>query len=51
MSKRDVALYFRNFIIHEYFGVNAQIVWDLTRLELAELTQKVATLQKTLNLQ
>ena len=28
---------FRNFIVHEYFGVDAQIVWDLTTQELDEL--------------
>ena len=25
---------FRNFIVHEYFGVNIQIVWDIKKLEL-----------------
>ena len=25
---------FRNFIVHEYFGIDAQIVWDLTNQEL-----------------
>ena len=28
---------FRNFIIHEYFGVNPQIIFDAVRLELPEL--------------
>ena len=28
---------FRNFIIHEYFGVNPQIVFDAVKLELPEL--------------
>ena len=25
---------FRNFIVHEYFGVDTKIVWDLTTQEL-----------------
>ena len=37
---------FRNFIIHEYFGVDAQIVWDLTTLELEELVMYIKKLQK-----
>ena len=28
---------FRNFIVHEYFGVNPQIVYDAASLELDEL--------------
>jgi len=28
---------FRNFIIHEYFGVNPQIIYDAVKLELPEL--------------
>lgn len=40
---------FRNFIVHEYFGVNPQIVWDLTKLELPELSAKVKHLKETLN--
>jgi len=32
---------FRNFIIHEYFGVDIKIVWDLTTIELDELKEKM----------
>ncbi len=32
---------FRNFIIHEYFGVDAKIVWDLTTYELDEMLDKL----------
>jgi uncharacterized protein with HEPN domain len=32
---------FRNLIIHEYFGVDTKIVWDLTRLELDELIKNI----------
>lgn len=39
---------FRNFIVHEYFGVDAQIVWDLTTLELSELTTHIKTLKSNL---
>lgn len=37
---------FRNFIIHEYFGVDTKIVWDLTKLELDSLLHCVKMLQK-----
>lgn len=30
---------FRNFIVHEYFGVNPQIVYDAATLELKELKE------------
>ena len=36
---------FRNFIIHEYFGVDSQIVWDLTTQELNELIMYIEKLQ------
>jgi uncharacterized protein with HEPN domain len=30
---------FRNFIVHEYFGVNPRIIYDAAVLELEELKQ------------
>ena len=39
---------FRNFIVHEYFGVDIQIVWDITKLELGELKEKIESLKKDL---
>lgn len=36
---------FRNFIIHEYFGVDIQIVWDITQFELHELKIKIESLK------
>jgi uncharacterized protein with HEPN domain len=39
---------FRNFIVHEYFGVDIQIVWDITTLELTELKNKISLLNKEL---
>lgn len=35
---------FRNFIVHEYFGVDSQIVWDLTTQELDELVNNIKKL-------
>ena len=32
---------FRNFIIHEYFGIDNQIVWDTIQLRLPELLEKI----------
>jgi len=36
---------FRNFIIHEYFGVDTKVVWDLTKLELDALLNFIQKLQ------
>ena len=41
---------FRNFIVHEYFGVDAQIIWDITKLELDELKTKIKLLKKEFEL-
>jgi uncharacterized protein with HEPN domain len=32
---------FRNFIVHEYFGVDSKIVWDLSTIELDGLKEKL----------
>jgi len=39
---------FRNFIVHEYFGIDLQIIWDITNLELNELKTKIKSLEKDL---
>ena len=36
---------FRNLIVHEYFGVDARVVWDLTTLELDELVKQIQNLE------
>lgn len=36
---------FRNKIVHEYFGVNARIVWDLLTNELPILKKQVEKIQ------
>lgn len=35
---------FRNFIIHEYFGINNQIVWDTIQYRLSDLLSEISTL-------
>jgi len=35
---------FRNFIIHEYFGINNQIVWDTIQFRLPDLLQDISGL-------
>ena len=40
---------FRNFIVHEYFGVDPRVVWDLTKLELDELVHKIEILKRECN--
>jgi uncharacterized protein with HEPN domain len=34
----------RNFIIHEYFGVNNQIVWDTIQFRLPDLLKEISSL-------
>ena len=35
---------FRNISIHEYFGVNLQLVWEIIKGDLPELKEKIQTL-------
>jgi uncharacterized protein with HEPN domain len=35
---------FRNFIIHDYFGINHQIVWDTIQFRLPTLLQDITAL-------
>jgi uncharacterized protein with HEPN domain len=37
---------FRNIIVHEYFGVDTKIIWDLTTLELTKLKQIMEDFQQ-----
>lgn len=39
---------FRNFIIHEYFGINNQIVWDTVQYRLPDLMQEISKLISTI---
>jgi uncharacterized protein with HEPN domain len=39
---------FRNFIIHDYFGINHQIVWNTIELRLPELLSKIKMIIKSL---
>lgn len=36
---------FRNFIVHEYFGIDSSIVWDAVKLELPELKMQMLKLK------
>ncbi|QNL50951.1 DUF86 domain-containing protein [Olivibacter sp. SDN3] len=35
---------FRNFIIHDYFGINNEIVWETIQLRLADLLDDIKSL-------
>ena len=35
---------FRNFIIHEYFGINNQMVWDTIQYRLPDLLEEISIL-------
>lgn len=39
---------FRNFIVHEYFGIDAKIVWDAVEQELPLLKNEIARLEESL---
>lgn len=38
---------FRNLSIHEYFGVNLQLVWEISKNDLPELKEKMKMLLNT----
>ena len=35
---------FRNISVHEYFGVNLQLVWEIAKIDLPELKEKIQRL-------
>ena len=37
---------FRNFIVHEYFGVDLKIIWDITKFELEVMKTKIEIIKK-----
>ncbi|MEK6855981.1 MAG: DUF86 domain-containing protein [Nanoarchaeota archaeon] len=37
----------RDKVIHNYFGVNLNIIWDIIKTELPELKRKLDTIMKT----
>lgn len=39
---------FRNFSIHEYFGVDNQIVWEIAKNDLSELKDQMANILESL---
>lgn len=39
---------FRNFIVHEYFGIDSRIVWDAVQLELPLLKKGMASLRDSI---
>ncbi|MFO7811443.1 MAG: HepT-like ribonuclease domain-containing protein [Pelovirga sp.] len=40
---------FRNFIVHEYFGIDSRIVWDAVQLELPLLKKGIASLRESID--
>lgn len=39
---------FRNFVVHEYFGVDEKIIWDAAVIELEELETRIKQLKDDL---
>jgi uncharacterized protein with HEPN domain len=37
---------FRNFIIHDYFGINDQILWDTIQYRLPDLLKEITILSE-----
>ena len=40
---------FRNISIHEYFGVNLQLVWEISKNDLPELKEKMQAILMTID--
>ncbi len=38
----------RNFLIHEYFGIDSEIIWDVVKKELNPLYEKIILIHKEL---
>jgi uncharacterized protein with HEPN domain len=38
----------RNIFVHEYFGIDSRLVWEIIQHDLPDLKNKVATILKTL---
>jgi uncharacterized protein with HEPN domain len=38
---------FRNVIVHDYFGIDNSIVWDIIQLSLQDLLHDISAIQKT----
>ena len=38
----------RNVLIHEYFGINAEIIWDIVRNKLPQFEKQIRKVKKTL---
>lgn len=39
----------RDLLIHDYFGVNSQVVWETAKNDLPELKQKIQKLIESIN--
>jgi uncharacterized protein with HEPN domain len=39
----------RNILIHEYFGIDAKIIWDIIQYNLPELKKQMLLLSKKIN--
>ena len=39
----------RDKLIHDYFGVNIDVVWGIIELDLPDLTDRIATIRKELS--
>lgn len=40
---------FRNVIVHDYFGIDHTIVWDIIQVNLSELLKKISALQNNIS--
>ena len=49
MSKRDQKD-FRNLLIHEYFGVNFEIIWNVIQQDLPALKNVIDKITKEIDL-
>ncbi len=40
---------FRNIIVHEYFGIDLKIVWDLIQFELQSLANEITHIKRSIS--
>jgi len=45
----EVYHWFRNISIHEYFGVNLQLVWEIAKNDLPSLKQEMTAMLANLD--
>ena len=46
---RDYRAYFRDILIHAYFGIDVEVVWDIVKNKVPKLKEKVENILSKLD--